>query len=137
MKIVNLEAGPLLDYWVNMAAGSAPVYQADSAEGARAHRQVPQLSGRAGAGAAAGVSAVHQLSDGGPFIEREHIDLVSDFGRWMAPHEKRDDYSRANVSPLVAAMRADLMREYGMRCRGHGRGVHLRKHSRSIRTGLP
>jgi hypothetical protein len=51
--------------------------------------------------------------DGGPFIAREHIDLVSDFGRWMARHGKRDDYSRADVSPLVAVMRAYLMWEYG------------------------
>jgi hypothetical protein len=51
--------------------------------------------------------------DGGPFIEREHIDLISDFGRWMARHGKRDDYSRADMSPLVTAMCVYLMREYG------------------------
>lgn len=28
-------------------------------------------------------------------------------------HGKRDNYSRADVSPLVSAMRAYLMREYG------------------------
>jgi hypothetical protein len=31
----------------------------------------------------------------------------------MARHSKRDDYSRPNVSPLVTAMRAYLMWEYG------------------------
>jgi hypothetical protein len=43
--------------------------------------------------------------DCGPFIEREHIDLVSDFGRWMARHGQRNDNSRSDVSPLVAARR--------------------------------
>ena len=52
-------------------------------------------------------------SDAGPIIERECIDLINDFGRWMARHGKRDDYSRADVSPLVAAMRAYLAWEYG------------------------
>jgi hypothetical protein len=31
----------------------------------------------------------------------------------MARHGKREDYSRADVSPLVTAMRAYLTREYG------------------------
>jgi hypothetical protein len=31
----------------------------------------------------------------------------------MARHGKYEDYSRADVSPLVAAMRAYLMWEYG------------------------
>lgn len=52
-------------------------------------------------------------AEAGPIIEREQIDLVSDFGRWMARHSKRDDYSRPNVSPLVAAMRAYLAWDYG------------------------
>ena len=30
MKIFHLDAGPLLDYWVAMAAGYDPVYQAAS-----------------------------------------------------------------------------------------------------------
>ncbi|MEN3277559.1 MAG: hypothetical protein V7631_3349 [Massilia sp.] len=34
LKIATLE-GPLLDYWVAMAAGYDPVYQADSDEGPR------------------------------------------------------------------------------------------------------
>lgn len=46
--------------------------------------------------------------DAGPIIEREHIVLVSDFGRWMARHGKHDDYSRADASPLVAAIQAYL-----------------------------
>lgn len=52
-------------------------------------------------------------TDAGPIIEPEHIDLISDFGQWMARHSKREDYSRADASPLVAAMRAYLMWEYG------------------------
>ena len=51
--------------------------------------------------------------DGGPFIEREKIDLVHDFGRWIERHERREDYSRADVLPLVSAMRVYLMWEYG------------------------
>jgi hypothetical protein len=38
---------------------------------------------------------------------------VHDFGRWMAKHGRREDYSRPDVSPLVAAMRAYLAWEYG------------------------
>jgi len=52
-------------------------------------------------------------SDAGPFIDREKVDLVSDFSRWMARHSRREDYSRPNVSPLVTAMRAYLMSESG------------------------
>lgn len=52
-------------------------------------------------------------SDAGPIIEREHIDVVSDFGHWMARHGKLQDYSRADVSPLAAAMRTYLIWEYG------------------------
>jgi len=50
---------------------------------------------------------------GGLIIEREHIDLISDFGRWTACHNKRDDYSRLDPSALVAAIRAYLTWEYG------------------------
>jgi hypothetical protein len=113
MKIACLEAGSLLDYWVAMAAGYDPVYEPDSAEGpcvciSKCHDygelvSVPLRAFRPST----------SWSEGGPFIEREHIDLVSDFGRWMARHGKREDYSRADGSPLVAAMRAYLMREYG------------------------
>jgi hypothetical protein len=112
-KIAYLEAGSLIDYWVAMAAGYEPVYQADSDEGPRVcisqwHDQgelvpVPPRAFRPST----------SWNDAGPIIEREKIDLVHDFGRWMGRHGKRDDYSRANVSPLVAAMRAYLMWEYG------------------------
>jgi len=103
MKIAGLEAGPLLDYWVGKAQGL----------------QVEIVVSR-GAG-----SEMCVIEDGdafiprtswvqaGPLIEREHIDLISDFVRWMARHGKRQDYSRADVSPLVTAMRAYLMWEYG------------------------
>lgn len=114
VKIAYLEAGPLLDYWVAMAAGYEPVYQPDSDEGprvciSRCHNDQDAL--------VPVPPRVFQPStnwgDGGPFIEREKIDLVHDFGRWMARHERREDYSRADVSPLVTAMRAYLMWEYG------------------------
>lgn len=113
MRIAYLGAGQLLDYWVAMAAGYDPIYQPDSDEGPRVcisncHDQgelvpVPLRAFRPST----------SWSDGGPIIEREKIDLVHDFGRWMARHEKREDYSRADVSPLVTAMRAYLMWEYG------------------------
>ncbi len=114
MKIAYLEAGPLIDYWVAMAAGYEPVYQADSTEGPRVciskcHNDQGELVPVAPRAFRPSTS----WGDGGPFIEREHIDLISDFGRWMARHGQRDDYSRADVSPLVTAMRAYLMREYG------------------------
>lgn len=35
LKIAYLKAGPLIDYWVAMAAGYDPVYQPDSDEGPR------------------------------------------------------------------------------------------------------
>ena len=60
-----------------------------------------------------GFSPSTSWAQAGPIIEREHIDLISDFGRWMARHGKRQDYSRVDVSPLVTAMRAYLMWEYG------------------------
>jgi len=113
-KIAYLDAGPLLDYWVAMAAGYDPVYQPESAEGphvriSKCHDDQGELVPVAPRGFRPSTS----WGDGGPFIEREKIDLVHDFGRWMARHERREDYSRADVSPLVTAMRAYLMREYG------------------------
>jgi hypothetical protein len=113
-KIAYLEAGPAIDYWVAMAAGYGLIFQADSAEGPRVciskcHDDKDELVPVPPRAFRPSTS----WGDGGPFIEREHIDLVSDFGRWMARHGKRDDYSRADVSPLVTAMRAYLMREYG------------------------
>jgi len=113
-KIAHLDAGPLLDYWVAMAAGYAPVYQADSVEGPRVC--ISRCHGAVGELVSISPPAFRPSSSwghGGPIIEREHIDLVSDFGRWMARHGKRDDYSRADASPLVAAMRAYLIWEYG------------------------
>jgi hypothetical protein len=49
----------------------------------------------------------------GPIIEREQIDLVCDFGRWMTMHGKHQQYSRPSQSPLIAAMPAYIMWEYG------------------------
>jgi len=113
-KIAYLEAGPLIDYWVAMAAGYDPVYQPDGAEGpcvriSKCHDDQGELIPVAPRAFRPSTS----WGDSGPFIEREKIDLVHDFGRWMARHERREDYSRADVSPLVTAMRAYLMREYG------------------------
>lgn len=112
-KIAHLEAGPLIDYWVAMAAGYEPVYQPDSVEGPRVCISKCHDQGELVPVPVCAFRPSTSWSDGGPFIEREKIDLVHDFGRWMGRHGKRDDYSRANVSPLVAAMRAYLMWEYG------------------------
>lgn len=114
MKITYLEAGPLLDYWVAMAAGYDPAYQEDGTEGPLVC--ISRCHGAAGELVPIPTRAFQPSSswcDAGPIVEREHIDLVSDFGRWMARHGKRDDYSRADASPLVAAMRAYLAWEYG------------------------
>lgn len=114
MKIAYLEAGPLLDYWVAMAAGYDPIYQPDSVEGPRVCiSKCHNNQGELAPVQPRSFRPSTRWGDGGPFIEREHIDLLSDFGRWMARHGQRDDYSRAGRSPLVAAMRAYLMREYG------------------------
>jgi len=114
MKIAHLDAGPLLDYWVAMAAGYDPVYQADSVEGPRVCiSKCHDDKGKLGPVPSRAFRPSGSWGDAGPIIEREHIDLVSDFGRWMARHGKRDDYSRADASPLVAAMRAYLTWEYG------------------------
>lgn len=112
-KITYIEAGPALDYWVAMAAGYDPIYQSEGAEEphvciSKCHDQgelvsVPLRAFRPST----------SWSDAGPIIERNHIDLISDFGRWMARHSSREDYSRADASPLVAAMRAYLTWEYG------------------------
>ena len=61
MKIAYLEAGPLLDYWVAVAAGYEPVYQAESTEGPRVHQQDPRPGRRAGTGAVAPFQPVDQL----------------------------------------------------------------------------
>lgn len=114
MKIAYLDAGPLLDYWVAMAADYDPVYQAEGEEGPRAcisrchdaQGELVPVTPRA-------FRPSTNWGDAGPIIEREHIDLISDFGRWMARHERRQDYSRPHTSPLVTAMRAYLTWEYG------------------------
>ena len=113
IKIAYIETGPLLDYWVTSATGYDPIYQPDSAAGSnvcicKCHDDkgelvpVPPRAFRLST----------NWGDGGLFIKREQIDLVRDLGHWMARHGKRDDYSRVDVSPLVTAMRAYLMREY-------------------------
>lgn len=114
MKIAYLEAGPLLDYWVAAAAGYEPVCQAESIEGPRVCiNKIHDQGGELVPVSLRPFSPSTSWSDAGPFIDREKIDLVSDFGRWMARHSRREDYSRADVSPLVTAMRAYLMWEYG------------------------
>lgn len=112
-KIAYLEAGPLLDYWVAMAAGYAPVYQPDGDEGARVCISHCHDKGELVPVPPRAFRPSTSRSDAGPVIERECIDLLSDFGRWMARHGKHESYSRADMSPLVAAMRAYLMWEYG------------------------
>jgi len=100
MKIAYLEAGLLLDYWVAKAQGlDVDVQNGQVIAGAAPNHYVfaPSMN----------------WAQAGPIIEREQIDLVCDFGRWMAMHVRRKDYSRPDVSPLVAAMRAYLMWEYG------------------------
>lgn len=97
-----------------MAADYDPVYQAESEEGPRVCIcRCHDVQGELVPVPPRAFRPSTSWADAGPIIEREHIDLISDFGRWMARHGKRDDYSRADVSPLVAAMRAYLMREYG------------------------
>lgn len=113
MKIALLDAGPLLDYWVAEAAGYDPVYQPDSAEGPRVCINKIHDQGELVPVPPRTFKPSTSWSDAGPIIDREKIDLVSDFGRWMARHSRRDDYSRPDASPLVAAMRAYLMWEYG------------------------
>jgi hypothetical protein len=113
-KIAYLEAGPLVDYWVAMAARYDPVYQADSAEGPR--MCISKCHDDKGEVVPVPLRAFRPSTnwgDGGAFIECEHIDLVHDFGRWMGRHSRRDDYSRSHVSSLVAVIRAYLMWEYG------------------------
>ena len=101
MKIAYLEAGPLLDYWLGKTQSLQVEIVAPCGLGSEmcviedGHAFSPSI----------------RWAQPGPIIEREQIDLVSDFGRWMVRHGKRQDYSRADVSPLVTAMRAYLMRE--------------------------
>ena len=101
MKIAYLEAGPLLDYWVAKASG----LEVDEVRDKQVI--VSDMFGRYV------YAPSTDWAQAGPIIDREHIDLVHDFGRWMAKHGRRDDYSRPDVSPLVAAMRAYLSWEYG------------------------
>lgn len=103
MKITYLEAGPLLDYWVGKAQGLQVEIAAPEGPGS----EVCVIENRET------FSPSTRWAQAGPIIEREQIDLVHDFGRWMAKHGQRDDYSRPDVSPLIAAMRAYLMWEYG------------------------
>jgi hypothetical protein len=103
MKIAYLEAGPLLDYWVGKAQGLQVEIAAPNGPGS----EVCVTENRES------FSPSTSWAQAGPIIDREKIDLMHDFGRWMARHSRRDDYSRADVSPLVTAMRAYLMWEYG------------------------
>jgi hypothetical protein len=103
MKIAYLEAGPLLDYWVGKAQGLQVEIATPNGPGS----EVCVIENREP------FDPSTSWAQAGPIIEREQIDLVSDFGRWMARHSKRDDYSRPDASPLVAAMRAYLTWEYG------------------------
>lgn len=110
MKIAYLEAGPLLDYWVGKAQGLQ--VEIVALHGAGSEMCVIE-NGEA-------FSPSTSWAQGGPIIDHEKIDLVHDFGRWMGKHSRRDDYSRPDVSPLVTAMRAYLMWEYGDEVPNHG-----------------
>lgn len=112
MKISILE-GVLLDYWVAMAAGYEPVYQPDSVEGPRVCINRYHDHGDLVSVPLWTFSPSTSWAQAGPIIEREQIDLVCDFGRWMAMHSKHTHYGPRSESPLVAAMRAYLMWEYG------------------------
>lgn len=98
---------------VATTAGYDPAYQADSAEGPRTC--ISKCHDDKGELVPVQPRSFRPSTSwgGGGRIEYEHINLVSDFGRWMARHGKRDDYSRTDVAPLVTAMRAYLMWEYG------------------------
>jgi hypothetical protein len=101
MKIAYLDAGPDLDYWVAKA------------QGLKIHAV---RDGKVIVGEPPNLYVFAPSTDwaqAGPIIEAKQIDLISDFGRWMARHGRRDDYARADPSPLVTAMRAYLMYEYG------------------------
>lgn len=113
MKIADLEAGPLLDYWVAKAAGYEPVYAQDSPQRYVVIMMCLEGGQLVEAPPLARFSPSTKWSDAGPIIDHEKINLVHDFGRWMGKHGKRDNYSRPDMSPLVAAMRAYLMYEYG------------------------
>jgi len=100
MKIAYLE-GALLDYWVAKA-------QDLRIDGVRNDQLI--------VGAAPDLEVFSPSSNwaqAGPIIEVQQIDLICDFGRWMARHGKHEEYSRPSEQPLVAAMRAYLMWEYG------------------------
>lgn len=104
MKIVYLEADPLLDYWVAMAAICAPSTTATVPSCNRCISRYKDAMGEPISIPPRAFQPSTISSDAGPIIGREHINLVSGFGRWMARHGKRDDYGRADASPSVAAM---------------------------------
>jgi hypothetical protein len=55
------------------------------------------------------------------YIWSPQIDLINDFGRWIARRGEREGYARENTSPSVAAMRAYLMWEDGGEVRSPNR----------------
>jgi hypothetical protein len=61
VKIVYLEADPLLDYWVAMAAICAPQYHGDGAELQPVYQQIQRRHGRANLDSASRVPAVYYL----------------------------------------------------------------------------
>jgi hypothetical protein len=102
MKIAYLEAGPLRDYRVGKTQGLQVEIVAPSGPGS----EVCVIENQEA------FSPSTSWAQAAPIIEREHIDLIHDFGRWMARHGKHQQYSRPSEEPLVAAMRAHLW-EYG------------------------
>lgn len=81
MKIAHLEAGPLLDYWVAMAADYEPVYQPDSDEGVRVCISQCHDKGELMLVPPRAFRPSLSWSGSGPIIERERIDLINNFDR--------------------------------------------------------
>ena len=112
-KITYLEADPLLDYWVAMAAG----YGRSTKPVAPSSRACASASAMLRANWCRYRCARFGRRPAGATVARSSSASTSTWSATSAAgwrgHAKRDDYSRAEVSPLVAAMRAYLAWEYG------------------------
>jgi hypothetical protein len=102
MKVAYLE-GAQLDYWVARAQGI---------EGIKFNYQGNVLIPE-GKSWTMLYSPSTNWALAGPIIEKEQIELICDFGRWMARHGQDQQYCRPSVHALVAAMRVYLMGVYG------------------------
>lgn len=80
LKIVYLVVGPLLDYCVVMAAGYGPSITPTALSCSACALADTMTLWASCTDRAVRVPAVHQPGDGGPVIERQHIDSVKDFG---------------------------------------------------------